>query len=191
MSLLDPIEDRGTAILCTSDQLVAALGLTGHGPAIAPPAGRFRPSLHGAPLDDPGYDVAAFDRAIYWEWQSSADEPAPTNSFEPASVRAALVDLQVGYLYGDALEAFVSVAPGTSEDAATAVRHVRRRALGEAEDVREAMLWLEFWANLDPAVGEVHRESESTLRDLGGGKLLCVTRYRIVYQRDTSHRYDP
>lgn len=185
--LLDPIEDRLSAILCDG----YGLTLSSHAAIVGFPEGRFRRSFGGAPLDDVSYAPEDVDRAIFWNWLEIGDDPDPSNEMDPWALRTAVVELWVGYMSGDGRVAQVSVAEGTSESADAAVRAARKRALGEADSIRQALCWGEFWAGTDPAIYNVTRDGRTSLRDLQGGKLLSVTRYAIGLQRSNSSRYDP
>lgn len=180
------------------DVLERERGRSGLGPTAAlryVPAGRFRRSAGGQSLRDAGYppNVRHWDRAYFLEYVGLADEPRPENPQNATALRIVHVNLLVGYVYGAGSVAAVARAIGTTEDPATAVANVRQRALSEADAVYSALGSPDIFQDIttDPVLIDCVRDGESTVEDLGGGRLLSVTNYAVTLEKSTTARYWP
>lgn len=187
--LLDALDARLVAVL------EQARGASGLGPTAAAryvPAGRFRAAAQGQSPRDPNYPLARFDRAYWVDYAGLADEPDPRNPQDALLLQAVRFVLTVGYVYGADNARHVLTASGT-DDAATDVQAVRRRALGEADALLAALNTPDIFADnaTDPVLLDCWREGASGVEDLGGGRLLCVTEYRARIVSSSTSRYWP
>jgi hypothetical protein len=157
------------------------------------PTPRFRASLQNMDLTHPDYPAGAFDRSAMFDWREGGPGFNPENAYDPRKMRTFAFDLVVGYVYGDAIRPFVSLAPGTAEAAATAARYVKRRALEDADRLALAIGFTGLFQQSgdDPVLKSCIREQRSAIRDLGGGKLICTSPYVLSLDRATATTYDP
>lgn len=185
--LLDTLETRIVAMM------ESAYDGTGAATGRAITAGVFRRSAQNAPLRDPSYPIGDMDRAYELEYLSISDEPdAPTNPFDGVSLRTIVLALNIGYVYG--VNAANQVSKTGSEDKAVSVLHARKRALSDAETVYRAMGYGPiFSGSLTGGITwcECVRDGATTVNDLTGGRLLSVTRYRIVIEITNTTAYTP
>jgi hypothetical protein len=158
-----------------------------------PTANRFRRSLDNASLRDPNYPLIGFDRAYEIEWESDEDNPDdPYNAIDGTTTSVLVFALNVGYVYGVAADGSVSTTG--SEVAATVVKHARKRALSDAKMLQRALLYgPDVSGNLGGGVGmaPMGRVGATTIEDLGSGKLLSVTRYKILVSFNPATDYSP
>lgn len=156
------------------------------------PADRFRLALLNAPLRDPNYDRAQFDRAIRLEYLSEEDAEGSDNELDAIQLRYLRVSIQVGYVQGaDGLSAFVKAVG--SENPNTVPQSARLRALGDAERIRKAVTspFLFPYDSSDPVLLSCDREGRTEIEDLGDGRLLSATVFRVLYQANSATTYDP
>lgn len=204
LSLFSSIATGAASITCTSTvtrvwtlpirvDVMGPVAFGADATARSIPAHRLRRSLHNASLRDPAYQFGAFDRAYELEWLSTSDEPdAPTNPFDGVSLRTLRLSLNIGYAYGTGAANEVSTTG--YEVTTTSVLHARKRALSDAEDVYDA---LGFGPIVSGMLGNglswcgCARDGATTIDDLGGGRLVSVTTYRILIEKTNATDYSP
>lgn len=187
--LTDPLEARVVAILEGARGVDGSLGTDAQNRAMA--AGQWRRSANSAPLDDANYPRTMFDRAYEIAWASIADDPDPSNDNDGTAVKWLEFDLHVGFVYGAADDAMVATAG--SESGTTAVLAAKARALSECERIKRSLTFYGLVADntTAPRILDCKRLGASEVRDLGGGRLLGVTRYRFVVEYDNTAGYAP
>jgi len=180
---LSPLRERLLAVLCDgrgSDGALGALAL-----ARSIPAGSFVRSLRAGgregarALLDPSYKPAAFDRAVSIDWLSSTDALDASNELDALAQRDVRVRLSTGYLQGTAHERYLRLLVG--ETAAEAAARADERAVEDAEQQRLALCCgpLVAGAGLTIDVVLVTRDGESLVSEIGDGRLICATTYRL------------
>ncbi len=188
--LLDPVETRLVAIL------EGARGLSGLGTTATErhiPVGRLRRSADAQSLRDPAYPIEQFDRAYELLWDEGGDGEHPENSVDPLTLRWLSLDLLVGHVYAVARDEFVAPGAGTTEVATASVRAVRLVAQSLAERIKRAVELPAIFvdATTDPRLVDCTRVGSTRIEDLGRGRLVSVTRYRVLVERLSSSNYDP
>ena len=120
---------------------------------------------------------------------SASDYPTPNNPYQSVQFQRCVMSINVGYVQSAGLVGYVD-AVGT-ETAATEVARADRRALSDAMRIKRA---LEFGplrgVDTDPVMVEVTR-LDATNVDLGGGRLVCTSRFTLVIQYDATRAYGP
>ena len=190
--MTQPLDSTNTRLVAILTQGRGADGSLGSEAQICSiPADRFRLTLANAPLRDPSYDRAQFDRAIRLEYLSIEDAGAPDNELDAIQLRALRVSIQVGYIEGaDSVGSFAKlIGSETSAVAQTA----RVRALSDAERIRKAVTspFLFPYDSTDPVLLSCDREGATTLEDLGDGRVIAATVFRVLYQANSATTYDP
>jgi hypothetical protein len=184
------LQDRLYAIMCDARGGNGALGADALAKHI--PATRFRRALDGAPLRDPTYPPDAFDRAVYIDWLSDADDGEIHNPLDGPHFCVARISIANGVVVGTALAPFVATV-GT-ESAATSVLHASARALNDALRISRALACpdlLRGGTALDPVPLACVRDGGTTIEDMGDGRRLAVTTYSLRYMADNATNYDP
>lgn len=187
-SLLDTAETRLVAVL------EGERGKTGLGSLAAAkyiPAGWLRRSGNRAALRDPEYPIGEYDCAYELEWLASEDLPEPSNPFDGQLLRTVRLRINVGHLYGKGSSTFVDT--GASETGSTAVLNARKRAIVFAEAVYGALSVPDIWQDYsaDPALVDCVREGPTVIEDLGGGRLLSATVFKLLLCLVGTTRYAP
>jgi hypothetical protein len=152
-------------------------------------SGRFRRSASNAPLRDLNYPPNIFDRGYELEWQSDEDFGAPYNAKDGAANRLVMLAMNIGYVSGPGASGNVDTTG--SEVAATAVLNARKRAISEA-----AMIQRAFMSDPTSSSGGVEwammkRDGATAIEDLGGGRILSVTRWPILVTIDPATNHSP
>ena len=184
------LRNRLLAIVCDARGADGSLGADALAKSI--PLGRFRRAQDGAPLRDPAYPAGALDRAVRVDWLSEADDEGVNNPLQAPHFYASRVSVTHAILYGSAISAAISVASG--ETAATVALQPQERALMDARRIRRALACpdlLRAAADSDPVPLACVREGETTLEDLGNGRLLAVSTYTLRWQSDNAANGDP
>lgn len=193
MTIFSVLEGRLWAILTQARGADGSLGADALARSL--PLDRFRAAASNASLRDPAYPREQIDRAIRLEWASVRDDNGnPSNPFNGPQLRVARLTLLVGYVQGAdvAVRPFASLAG--SETAASVTVNARSRALDDAERIYRALSFIPLLTGaptLDPVPLSCFRESESVIEDLGDGRLLSSTVYRMRFQSDSGTTYDP
>ena len=183
------LRDRLLAIVCDARGADGSLGSDAQAKSI--PVGRFRRAQDGSSLRDPSYPAGAFDRAVRVDWLSEADDGS-NNPLDGPHFYAARVSVTHAILYGSALSAAVSTATG--ETAATVALQPQERALMDARRIRRALACpdlLRASGDTDPVPLACVREGETTLEDLGNGRMLAVSMYTLRWQSNNANADDP
>jgi hypothetical protein len=185
--LYTQVEDRINAILQDGRGADGALGPEVTSRAI--PAGTFRRVADNAPLTDPSFPAEAFDCGYVLRFDDASDDPAPNNPYQSVQFQRCTLSVSVGYMQSPTMTGFVE-ARG-SETPSVEVARADRRALSDAMRIKRA---LEFGplrgADTDPVMVECTR-LDATNVDLGGGRLVCTSRFRLVIQYDGTASYGP
>jgi len=186
---IDSTNTRLVAILTQGRGTDGSLGAEAQTCSI--PADRFRLALANAPLRDPSYDRAAFDRAVRLEYLSIEDADGPDNELDSVQMRALYVSIQAGYIEGaDSVGSFAKLIG--SETTAVA-QTARVRALSDAERIRKAVTspFLFPYDSTDPVLLSCDRQGRTEVEDLGDGRVIAATVYRVLYQANSDTTYDP
>lgn len=155
------------------------------------PAGRFRAATDRAPLRDPSYPATTFDRAVQVDWLSDEDD-GENNPLSSPQFMLARIAINHGIYYGAGVSAFLSAASG--ETRATVALTPQERGLNDALRIKRALACpdlLRGGTAIDPVPLGITRDGQTTLQDLGGGRLLVVTFYSFRYQANNTTNYDP
>ncbi len=186
--LLQPVEDRFTAVLCEGRGVDGSLGTAAQLASI--PAGYLRVAADRGDLRDAAYPGEQFDRAVYYEWASSEDMPGPNQPYVSVLLENYTLRVLVGYVYGVDAAAFVATT-GT-EVAATQVKYVRRRALSDARRFKVALEQPDLVrGGTDPTIVQVLVKGAGELLDLGGGRLVLPLTLQVTLQSDRFAPYTP
>lgn len=187
--LFDDIEDRIHAVLC---QGRGTSGMSGDAAARALTAAQFRRPTTDASVRDPAYPEEEFDRAVQIEWLAVGDVNEASNEYDGVANRVARCNILVGYFAAPSLSGLACILG--SETAAGAVTHWRRRAMGDAERIKRALCFSEIpsgtLASTVEWIGCV-REGETTLEELGEGRALSITTYRINFEYPLATAFTP
>lgn len=185
---LDALEARIVAIL---ESARGSSGLGADAAARYFPSGRLRRSADNYPLRDARYPGESFDRSYEIEWLASGDDPDPENPRDGQLTERVRLNVNVGFVYGDALAPFVATTGG--EVASTAVQHVAKRALSEMRRVARALTLSDIFQAVgdDPEIEDIRAAGDTVVADLGEGRLLgTVPLVAFVCCASASH-YDP
>ena len=186
------LESRLYAILCDARGADGSLGADATAKSI--PVGRFRRALDSCPMRDATYPPEFFDRAVFVEWLSDADDNggAINNPLDNPHFNTARIAIANGVIYGTAIGEFLSLAG--SEVRSTVALQPRSRALNDALRCVRALACpdlLRGGTTLDPVPLSCVRDGATSVEDFGDGRLLAVTTYSLRYQADNSQNYDP
>ena len=131
------------------------------------------------------------DRRYELEWADIADLDGVANDYQLPQYRTATLVLSVGYIYGPGAKDHARLLG--NETAMGDAINARRRALGDAERIKRALVFPDIFLvpGSDPALFNIARDGASACEDLGDGRLLCVTRYRIEFQYQANTAYTP
>lgn len=188
---LDDVVDRIHAVLCQGRGADGALGTDAQARSIA--AGQFRRPSNDLTLRDPQYPGGDFDTAACILWDSSQDEPDVDNELDPNALTTERFTLLVGYLYGAGLEGLMRTRG--SESAATAAANWRRRAIGDARRIKQALCFTGLSGGaLSSGVSIVgmQREGATTLEELpDAGRAISVTVYQAKLLTPRGSSYNP
>lgn len=192
--LLDPAEARVVDILEGARGSTAALGSPERQAHI--PAGRLRRSAGNASLRAEGYPLERFDKAYHLAWTESDNADGPQNSYDPTLLETHTLVVEIGHVYAAdaaARSAFVDAAAGTTESGAASVATPTKVAQSLAGRVRRALETTGLFSDAatDPRLVMCERIAPTTIDDLGGGRLVSSTRYRVVIERLAASAYDP
>ena len=148
------------------------------------PAGWFRPLPNDTSVEDEIVRGGLVDRAYAWITLGLGDTDAPANPYEFPQLVTWRVRLDVGYVYGPALQAFVGVAAGTTETQAGAVLQPRTRADSDAELLKTALILTAMINNngtndIDPVILGIVRLGDATPKDVGAGKLIYSSTFSV------------
>lgn len=187
----DPVEARLAAAL---ESARGSSGLGADAAARYLPSGRLRRSPYAALLTDPAYPDGDFDRAYEFEWLSLGQDADPQNPLDGTELIQCEINLQVGFAYGK--EVPQRIATTGSEVAATAVTFVRRRAINEMHRVLRALTFPAITCgDLGASVSliECMRKpgADTTLQDLGSGRLIAIAPLVLLIEVPTATSYDP
>lgn len=161
-----------------------------HAQAIAIPVGSFRRSEGKAPLDDPGLDGAAFDRAYDIVW-GTTDEGDGVNEFDAVSLVTVKAAVEVGVLVGQGVASLIKVQ-GTETTAD--LSSPNERALGISLQIRRAMTCGELYQgnDVDPPIIMCARDGATTTRMVeGGGRMIVSTPFVMTLAIDNTNPYRP
>lgn len=190
--LLDAVDDTIVAIM---EQARGASGLGAFAAACALPLRAYRRSPDRMAMDDPYPPGEEFDRAYEVRYDSIADMPgaAPSNPYDPQSLRELVVTLRVGLYYGADIPRFVSTWPSSTETQAYAVLNARKRALEDADRVWRAFNCPDISrrTDTDPQLADWRRDGPVTLQDIGGGRLLYEMVLKVWIAKSNSTSYVP
>lgn len=188
--MLDAVEDRLHAVLCSGRGSDGALGTDAQARAV--PAGHFRRPQTDASVRDPQYPPEELDRAVSIEWLSIEDTNEVHNEYDSAAIRTVRCNVLVGYVAAPALSGLAHELGGETE--AGAVAHWRRRALGDAERIKRALCFLGLaGGTLSDGVEWVGctRDGATTLEDLGEGRALSSSPYVLTIAYTLTTAYTP
>ena len=183
------LRDRLTAIVVDGRGADGSLGAEAQARSI--PAGRFRRASQNLPLRDPNYPGGAFDRAVRVDWLAESDD-TPNNPVNHPHFYVARVSVSHGVLYGPALAGATALASG--ESASVAVADYQERALSDARRIRRALACNALIRDAADTVScpiGCFRDGETTLDDLGGGRLVVSSGLVFRYRLDNSDAGDP
>lgn len=189
-TLLSGLMSRVVAIVAQGRGSNGALGAEAQVRSI--PAGAFRTTPNGAPMTETRITTEAWDRAFSM-WALSIGVGSYDNRTRQSSqFREVRLAVDVGYVYGEN-SAFVHVWPGSTESAATVVYQVTQRAIGNAERISRALCFIDLYQDIsdDPIIVAISRDGDSVVTDLGAGRLLCRTIYRVTLELNVNNNYDP
>ena len=187
--LFDDIESRIHAVLCTGR---GTSGMSGDAAARAITAAQFRRPTTDASVRDPAYPAEEFDRAVQIEWLAVGDVNEASNEYDGTAIRVARCNILVGYFAAPALSGLARVLG--SETASGAVTHWRRRALGDADRIKRALCFAEIAAGTLASTVEwigCTRDGETTLEEIGEGRALSITTYRINFAYPLATAFAP
>ena len=144
-------------------------------------------------MTDSSVHGSAFDRGYQIIWEDSEDELGPQNPLDGTVIQSHYFTLQGGIIYGKELPAMVAVAAGTTEVAASAVITPRGRAMSDADRLMYALTFPEIYQGAGSGVTFVGcmRVGASSFVDLGAGRALHTTRYRVIISIDRTMVHDP
>lgn len=141
--------------------------------------------------------AGSFDRVYTINWLGQRDFPTPVNPWQTTVLVRARCSIDIGYVYGTALEVGgqVNLAAGTGETVSSALASVRERALSDARRIWRALNLSTLLANtgtgdVDPYIYAVTQVDEATTQDLGSGRLLMRLPLVVDIQA-TNEAYDP
>ena len=189
-ALLDGLMSRVDAILAEGRGTDGSLGAEAQVRAI--PAGAFRPTPQGAPMTEARITSEAWDRA-YSLWALSIDVgPYDNRTRQSSQFREVRIGVDVGYVYGE-LAPFVHVWPGSSEDPNAVVYQASQRAIGGADRIAKALTFNDLYQadGDDPVIVAISRDGAAVVTDLGAGRLLCRSIFRVTLELDVNENYDP
>ena len=185
--LYSAVDTRLNAILQDGRGANGALGSEAQARSI--PAGSFRRATDNAPLSDPQFPAEAFDCGYVLRFDASTDDPAPNNPYASPQIERSTLSVVVGYAQSAGMVGFVHTRG--SEVAATCVARAPQRALSDAMRIKRA---IEFGplrgVDTDPVMIEATR-LDSSVDDIGGGRLLLTVRFRLVIQYAATTAYAP
>ncbi len=189
--LLKPIRQRIYAIVFDGYGTAGERGSDAAARAIT--AGRFRPTLDQAPLDEPQLDLTGIDRACSFKWLGNRDMNEPYEVLAAQQYRVAHFELTNAVVQGVGNEQFLHDAALDADEQTYAVEYPDERALSDAETIATALGFtlLSQSANTDdPCLIDVHREGESSLIT-GPGVVLCRTVYLLNWRFNSSVAHNP
>ena len=157
------------------------------------PVGRFRSAVKNAPLDDADFPAGSFDRSIRVDWLSVIDDNAGVNNpLDNPHFYLARISVSTAVVYGPELTAFVD--PTNTELASSSVVEAQERILNDAHRVARALACptlIRDSADADPVPLSCVREGETTLRDVGNGRMISQTVYSLRFQTNNADANDP
>jgi hypothetical protein len=189
-TMYEILRQRLVDIICNGRGADGALGADAQQKSI--PLGTFRPAADRAPLTDPTYPASQFDSAFDVQWIAEDDDGATNNPLDSTQIVKATITIRNAVVYGTGVSGFVS--PHGAEVRATVALQPQERALAMAARIRRAVEnpdLLRGGTALDPTPLACVREGQTTLQDLGAGRLLAVTYYSYRFQFDNTASYAP
>lgn len=185
---LDAIEARLRAVLESARGADGSLGATAQQYAIA--AGTYRPTPDRAPLRAVT-EPTLYDLAYELEWADDDDSARyarnPLDNNYPTDAR---LRVHLGCLAGAGRDgqAFLN---GT-EVAATVVLAARRRALGHARRIANALTCFDLvLGGTAPEISDARNDGPTTTEDLGDGRVLATVPLRLLLWVDATQSLVP
>ena len=141
---------------------------------------RFRPAAHHGWLRDVAQIGPTFDRAVETNWPRMGDTPGPDNPYNVTRNKLVRLVVTVGYVYGPALSQFAYLWPNETADAV--VELPSDRAQGDGERLKIALEYPGLYhlaPATDPFITGITREGDTEWVDLGMGRSVGVTIFRV------------
>lgn len=192
VSLIDGPESRIVQIIEQGRGITGSVGSNGntfttHAQAIAIAVDTFRRIEGKVPLDDPGIDGQAFDRAYHIEWIDGDDE-GDENEYDNTGLETLRVEIQVGLLFGKALANNLKSANG---ETSAVLQRPKARGIAVGKQITRALTFGELYQqkDIDPAIILAEREGRTTVRTIDGGRAIASTVFRLTLELDLSKQY--